>query len=92
MLTMGFALFDLCTSYPMTITHPMNTVFWDPVMQRSQQPIFILAVMSRTGGSRVAGSGRWLATESGDSQTEHYRQSSDSPEWDRLGPGCSGGG
>ena len=28
MLTMSYALFGLCTSHPMVITHPMNTVFW----------------------------------------------------------------
>lgn len=61
-------------------------------MLQSQQRIFIHAVMSCIGDSRVAVFGRWLATESGDSEIEHYRQSSDSAEWDRLGPGCSDGG
>ena len=85
------ALFDLVTNHPIKITHPMNTVFWD-AMHQSQQRIFILAVMSCTGDSRLAVFRRWLATESGDSEIEHYRKSSDSAEWDRLGPGCSGGG
>ncbi len=37
MLTMGFALFDLCMSHPMMIAHPMNTVFCGPTQQSQQR-------------------------------------------------------
>ena len=60
MLTMGFALFDLCTSKPMVITHPMNTVFWFLCNRASSASLFLQSCHAQVVLGWRALEGGWL--------------------------------